>query len=161
MALPLAPLEPCETACFSIPICGDGDGYTPEERIVTINTDGTDSCETNNFTRTFKITTDGAYFMDGTRAPDLNGSLTNYPNPLSAANEFKTMIPFNAPGEGVAMMSIVNEVGQEILTESMEVTKGKHFFFFTGEALPQGRYFYTIQSPVGKVIVKRSLLIVK
>ncbi len=38
---------------------------------------------------------------------------------------------------------------------------GKHFFYFTGERLPTGKYFYTIESPLGAVIVKQSLLIVK
>lgn len=155
-------LGPCQTECFSIPICGDVPGEpSPVDREIRIVTDGTDSCSNQTFRRTFKIRADGVYLPDGTRAPDLEPSLPNYPNPLTSANEFKTMIPFTAPADGEALISIVSEAGQEILRESMEVTKGKHFFFFTGETLPQGRYFYTIQSPRGRVIVQRSLLIVK
>jgi hypothetical protein len=38
---------------------------------------------------------------------------------------------------------------------------GKHFFYFTGTQLPAGKYFYTIESPLGAIIVRQSLLIVK
>ena len=48
------------------------------------------------------------------------------------------------------------------MNDDMEITgAGKHFFYFTGEQLPSGKYFYTIESPFGVVIVRQSLLIVK
>ncbi len=53
-------------------------------------------------------------------------------------------------------------IGSVVKEETMIFTgSGKHFFYFTGERLPAGKYFYTIESPLGTVIVKQSLLIVK
>lgn len=52
--------------------------------------------------------------------------------------------------------------GRTVFTEAQEFSEaGKHFFFFTGEQLQAGKYFYTIESPLGDVIVEKSLWIVK
>jgi hypothetical protein len=45
----------------------------------------------------------------------------------------------------------------------MEVeSEGKHVFYFTGEALPAGTYYYEIEFPKGKhVVAKRTMILVK
>ena len=86
----------------------------------------------------------------------------NYPNPLEAATGFKTTIPFATQAAGNATIKIVNENGQNVLTDDMDVLgSGQHFFYFTGDKLPAGKYFYTIEFPKGVVIATKSMLIVK
>lgn len=99
---------------------------------------------------------------NGTNNP-LPASEQNFPNPVTSANDFKTMIPFSVEGTGVAEIIVTNAKGDVVLRDDMDVmTSGKHFFFFTGKELPAGSYYYQIQFPKGeKVIVQRSLLIVK
>jgi hypothetical protein len=84
-------------------------------------------------------------------------------NPFGASTLFKTTIPFDANGTGVAKITIVDPTGNQVLTEEMEVNEaGKHFFFFTGEALPSGTYYYEIEFPKGKqVVAKRTMILVK
>lgn len=87
----------------------------------------------------------------------------NFPNPFGASTDFKTTIPFNADGTGVARITIVDPTGKTVLTEEMEVTApGKRFFYFTGDALPSGTYYYEIEFPKGKqVVAKRTMILVK
>ena len=63
---------------------------------------------------------------------------------------------------GEAKVSVINDAGKLVYQDVQTFAgAGKHFFYFTGEQLPSGKYFYTIESPIGAVIVKKSLLIVK
>jgi hypothetical protein len=87
----------------------------------------------------------------------------NYPNPFGASTLFKTTIPFNASGIGIARIRISDPTGKLVLTEEMEVdAAGKRFFYFTGEDLPAGTYYYEIEFPKGKqVVAKRTMILVK
>lgn len=153
-------MEPCQTFCFSIPFC-DGDSLDREVTIIS-NNDPQASADCNQEVNyTFKITTDGAYLPNGQRAPDLSATEPNYPNPLNSSNDFKTMIPFEAQTDGDAVIIVRDQAGHEVVTDWMEVTRGKHFFFFTGDNLPAGTYYYSIESPKGVLIVQRTMLIVK
>jgi hypothetical protein len=92
----------------------------------------------------------------------LDNTIQNYPNPVSAQTQFRTTIPFEIANEGLAKISIVDVSGKVVFTDAQEFAgAGKHYFYFTGTQLPAGKYFYTIESPLGVVIVKQSLLIVK
>ncbi len=145
-AIPPNSLDACQTICIDIPKCD------PVSRTVTVTTDG--SC-TTGAVATFKIS--------GTDPTTISkDNLQNYPNPLSDKNQFKTTIPFQIAGSGDAKISIFDETGRKVYTDVQNFYgSGSHFFYFTGEQLPAGKYFYTIESPLGAVIVKQSLLIVK
>lgn len=102
--------------------------------------------------------------------PDTDVNLTglqfesqqNYPNPFGAKTQFKTTIPFEIPSGGEVLITVFASDGKEITTETMAFeTSGKHFFFFTGERLPPGSYFYRIEFPKGNVIVSKQMLLVK
>lgn len=141
-------LRGCETVCFDFPIC---DGIF---RHVSVTNDN-GPCA-NSDSGSFKK-------ASSEKTPDWwkTGS-QNYPNPLSAQTQFKTVIPFNLPTEGDARISILDASGRIVFKDVQTFSgSGKHFFYFTGEQLPSGKYFYTIESPVGAVIVKQSLLIVR
>ncbi|MEP7234942.1 MAG: T9SS type A sorting domain-containing protein [Ignavibacteriota bacterium] len=140
-------LSGCQTICIDIPTC---DGI---HRTVSVTNDN-GPCSSSD-TGSFKI----AATENG---PKWYNSKNNFPNPLSALTQFKTTIPFVTPTEGMARITIFNEIGKIVFKEKQEFSgAGQHFFYFTGERLPAGKYFYTIESPLGKVIVKQSLLIVK
>lgn len=86
----------------------------------------------------------------------------NYPNPITADSRFATKIPFESLGAGLASIRVTDEAGKLISTETMDViSAGRHFFYFSAESLPAGTYFYQIEFPRGRVIVRRSMLVVK
>ncbi len=86
----------------------------------------------------------------------------NYPNPLTHTNDFRTMIPYVTEGTGTAEITITNAKGDVMINDEMDVNEpGKHFFYFSGKQLPAGTYYYQIQFPKGRVIVQRTMLIVK
>lgn len=157
---PAHDLQACRTWCMSIPKCVPTQNHTV--KVITDDEYTSDQCN-QNFSYSFKIAADGnVYLPDGTRAPSESGELHNFPNPLTTESSFKTTIPFTADVVGEAKITIFNEAGQIVTTETMEVTTvGKHFFYFSGATLPAGSYYYTIESPLGVAKVKRSLLIVK
>jgi hypothetical protein len=95
-------------------------------------------------------------------APPRDRTDQNYPNPLEASTGFKTIIPFTTVDEGMASIRIVDVTGKEVLKDAEEVTyAGTHFFYFTGDKLPAGTYYYQIQFPLGVVIQNKTMLIVK
>ena len=94
-------------------------------------------------------------------APANNGE-PNFPNPFGAATGFKTTIPFETSQTGTASIRIVDQTGHEVLKDNMDATyAGKHFFYFTGDKLPAGTYYYQIEFPQGVVIVNRTMLLIK
>ncbi len=96
-----------------------------------------------------------------TIAPANNGE-PNFPNPFGSATGFKTTIPFETSQTGTASIRIVDQTGHEVLKDNMDATyAGKHFFYFTGDKLPAGTYYYQIEFPQGVVIVNRTMLLVK
>ena len=141
------PLASCQSVCIDIPKCSTAWAGT-----VSVTTDGT--C-TDNSAASFKKGSNQQFVV-------LGNTSQNYPNPLSEQTRFKTTIPFEIVTEGLAKISIINVSGKVVFTDAQEFSgAGKHFFYFTGEQLPAGKYFYTIESPLGAVIVKQSLLLVK
>jgi hypothetical protein len=63
---------------------------------------------------------------------------------------------------GDARINLFDVAGKLVHSETSTFAgNGKHFFYFTATALPSGTYYYTIESPLGVTIVKRSMLIVK
>jgi photosystem II stability/assembly factor-like uncharacterized protein len=85
-----------------------------------------------------------------------------YPDPITASNDFRATIPFITSTTGTARITIHDITGRSILQEEQPVSyAGKHFFYFTGERLPAGRYFYEIEFPKGEVIVSRTMLLAK
>lgn len=104
----------------------------------------------------------GGKIADQPSAPGQNTGSPNYPNPFGSGTNFTTTIPFTTSASGVATIRIVDEKGNVILTEDQDVTyNGTHFFYFTGNDLPSGTYYYQIEFPKGVVIVNRSMLLVK
>lgn len=97
-----------------------------------------------------------------TRAGDLQQA-ANYPNPFGSASQFKTTIPFMTDGTGTAEITIMDATGKVVLTDDLVITDaGKHFFYFTGEQLPAGTYYYRIEFPKDeRVIVQRAMILVK
>ncbi|MEI8134789.1 MAG: hypothetical protein WCH46_06885 [bacterium] len=90
------------------------------------------------------------------------GDEQNYPNPVSSDHDFKTTIPFTLPTGGEAGIRVLDATGKLILEETMSFDEGgKHFFYFTGSQLPSGKYFYQIEQPKGKVLLSKSLIILK
>ena len=137
----------CETFCINIPKCNPAVSHT----VVVNNPDDPHPCAA--VTAAFKTV----------GGPDPIITAENFPNPLTRANQFKTVIPFEiGQNGGDARVSVINDAGKLVYQDVQTFAgSGKHFFYFTGEQLPSGKYFYTIESPIGAVIVKKSLLIVK
>ncbi len=145
----------CHTFCFRIPKCFT-DRVTKVE-IFDIN-DPQASCGA----KTLLLKEAPSTFTPSLVYGEGSATMPNYPNPLTKQSDFKTKIPFTLQVKSDARIRIVDESGKLIHTETENFNStGTHFFFFTGEQLPSGRYFYTIESPLGNVIVNRTLLIVK
>ncbi len=142
----------CGTVCLNIPKCHDPNAPNdPITHTVTVNNpDDPHPC--NPVSAAFKK-------VGATQTI----TAENFPNPLTRTNQFKTTIPFElSQNGGSAKISIINVDGKTVYQDVQEFAgSGKHFFYFTGEQLPSGKYFYTIESPIGTVIMNKSLLIVK
>jgi hypothetical protein len=146
-------LDGCFSICFDIPACDPLLSHT----VWVNNPNDPDSCAESIASASFK-----------TAANPSSGNtivrqyVSNFPNPVTSASQFKTTIPFETSSEGIAKISVFDPSGKVIYTDAQDfVGIGKHFFYFTGEQLPSGKYFYTIESPLGVTIIKQSLLIVK
>jgi hypothetical protein len=156
---PNQPLLGCQTTCFSIPKCVPLQMYQ-----VTIVDPNDPSAQWHACSEQTQIIamkeTQPVNSIPGTN----NGaSESNYPNPLTSALDFRTSIPFMMTNNGGdAKVSVFDESGKIIYTDiSTFAGSGRHFFFFTGKDLPAGKYFYSIESPLGVTIVERTLLIVR
>jgi hypothetical protein len=151
MTQPALPIQPCETFCLEVPACDP-----PVYRSVQI----VDAGNPNN---TCTPTPVVAFKPIGVLPDNLRAQEANYPNPLSRSNDFKTTIPFEMASDGGdARISVFDEAGKAIHTETMSFSgSGKHFFYFTASELPAATYYYTIESPLGVKIVARKLLVVK
>jgi hypothetical protein len=103
----------------------------------------------------------GTWMVDN-GTPETSTANNNYPNPVGAASGFKTTIPFTTSAKGLASIRVMNEKGEIVLKDNMEATyAGEHFFYITAENLPAGTYYYQIEFPKGKVIVSKTMLVVK
>ncbi len=144
-----SPIEECSGFCINIPQCEPRIHYTVE--IEDLSDPGHDCAPPPSMD-----------FKKGIVSVTTSAGQTNFPNPVTEANQFKTTIPFEIANEGSAKISIFDATGKVIHTEiSTFAGSGKHFFYFTATDVPTGSYFYTIESPLGVTIVKKSLLIVK
>jgi hypothetical protein len=64
--------------------------------------------------------------------------------------------------ESDAKINIFDATGKLIYTYFDHfLTPGKHFFYFTAEQIPSGTYYYGIESPLGSVIVNKTMIVVK
>ncbi len=87
---------------------------------------------------------------------------SSYPNPVTSSSMFKTTIPFVTHSKGSARITIVDESGKQILQLNQDVAyAGTHFFYFSGQTLPAGIYYYKVEYPLGEVIVNKTILLVK
>ncbi len=147
-------LTGCQTVCVEIPKCSSA------SHTITLSgvTGSSSSCNPHANTLT------GISFKLGgsIETSDLDNTSQNYPNPLTTHSQFKTVIPFSIANEGEARIAILDVTGKVVFKEIQSFSgSGKHFFYFTGERLPAGKYFYTIESPLGNKIVEKTMLIVK
>ena len=72
------------------------------------------------------------------------------------------MVPFMITESSDAKITIMDATGKVVHSETESFDDaGKHFFYFNGKDVPSGTYYYTIESPLGRTIVSRKLLIVK
>lgn len=145
----------CHTFCFTIPKCYGPGNYTVN--FYDLN-DPTSGCGATSYA--LKHAPDGSVTVE----PSGYGSqgLQNYPNPLVKDNGYKTIIPFTLNGAAEARITIYDPAGSKVHTETAQFTgSGKHSFQFTAEQLPTGTYYYAIESPLGAVIVQRTMLVVK
>lgn len=161
-------LAPCETFCFKLPSCCDVAGPPPSGCVEGLSTTitGFSTAAPNCNQPNSPCTGRSHSFKSATGTNNSgevgNSSESNYPNPLTLSNQYKSLLPFETAFGGEAFVTIVDEAGHTVYTDRMALAQGgKHAFNFSGEQLPAGKYFYTIESPMGHTIVSRSLLIVK
>jgi hypothetical protein len=151
-------LPPCGRFCFQLPPDCVAHETTTITAVTSPGTPSNYSC--NGISWTLRSSGEAGVNM-GAITPNSSGG-QNYPNPLEASTGFKTMVPFETSTSGVAKITIVDQTGKKVFTETMNATyAGKHFFYFTGDKLPTGTYYYTIEFPKGVVIVSKTMLIVK
>ncbi|HYM21385.1 MAG TPA: T9SS type A sorting domain-containing protein [Candidatus Kapabacteria bacterium] len=146
-------IDACSGFCVNIPMCNPKVHYTVW--ITDDNDKGAPTPCTPHPSMDFKR------IANPSSSPTQGES--NYPNPVTQENQFKTTIPFLMPSDGGdAKINIFDVSGRLIHTETMSFSgNGKHFFYFTATDVPTGSYTYTIESPLGVTIVQRNLLIVK
>ncbi len=146
-------LTACDWVCFHIPRCDPILDTAITIHVVDLS-DPSHPCSSSP-TVTFKPSSNQ-------RALNVSGE-DNFPNPLTRLTQFKTTIPFELKTDGGdARIIIVDASGKAVYSETQTFAgSGKHYFYFTGQDLPSGTYYYTIESPLGRAIVRRQLLIVK
>lgn len=149
-------IDACEEICITIPACDDHDPIT----VTMSDKNNPNDCSPSPQADFKRGDLDGESPSQFILMPKSGES--NYPNPVTSASDFRTMIPFTISASAEARITFMDESGRTVHTETQTFEgAGKHFFFFTGSVLPSGMYYYTIESPLGAPIVKRSLLIVK
>jgi len=77
----------------------------------------------------------------------------NYPNPFNSNTE----ISFNSPDIQPAYLIVRNELGQQVYNKEIHAVQGFNILNFNRSSLPQGMYFYSIQS--GNNIITRRMVI--
>jgi hypothetical protein len=143
-------IDDCQQACFRLKACPDTARII---HTIKVTDPSNDTCATSPSTP-FKA-------AQGHRGPAIVVE-QNYPNPITSDNWYRTVIPFTTSAEGVAVITVTNESGAIVFSQQQEITaKGRHAFYFSGESLPSGTYFYRIESPRGVMIVEKTMLIVK
>jgi hypothetical protein len=144
-------INDCQQMCFRIKSCPVVDKIPHSIRIEAIGAE--DPC----------MPPPSASFKPSTGSSKTGSELEqSYPNPMTSDNSYKTVIPFSTLGEGIAIITVVNEAGGVVFTQEQEIAgKGRHAFYFSGEYLPAGTYYYRIESPRGFSIVEKTMLIVR
>lgn len=89
--------------------------------------------------------------------PDNNISeftlLQNTPNPFS----HKTIIEFTSPVVETCQFSVINVIGEEVYSQSINAVTGKNSFEFSASELPSGIYMYKL-SNITSTITKRMII---
>jgi hypothetical protein len=80
-------------------------------------------------------------------------NLNAYPNPFSN----KTVVSFNADDNGIYSSRLVNVVGQEVYSESLNVVSGNNTTEIKNNNFSKGIYFYTLSN--GNKSVSRRIVI--
>lgn len=79
----------------------------------------------------------------------------NYPNPFNPL----TVIDFEVPYKNHVMIRVYNLLGKEVMTIFNELAEaGSHSVKFSGNNLPGGIYFYTLQSGETRIVKKFTLI---
>jgi hypothetical protein len=77
----------------------------------------------------------------------------NYPNPSDESTE----IEYKIPGAGQVTFSLVNFLGQRLMTKSEKVAQGDHKLIIDTSKLPQGLYYYYIEYD-GKRMIRKMVV---
>jgi hypothetical protein len=149
-------MHPCTVGCISFPTsCGNSGRITSMGLAFNPSTGNCLGSKYGVFKRSLPPPTNEKTSIE-------NGTGQNFPNPVSSSSGFQTTIPFETNMAGSATITISNESGKKIASETEDIlAAGHHFFYFTAKDLPSGTYFYTIEFPHGVVIVNKVMLVVK
>lgn len=101
----------------------------------------------NNFYMSWKIfcENDVPVCLGGDRVQNnTNIETINYPNPFKT----NTTIEFELPAESTISIKVYNSAGEQlvVLTDKVELPKGKNIIDFDGSKFPSGIYYYSIEN---------------
>jgi hypothetical protein len=152
-------LPTCYTRCFRIKGCPPGDINNPRisHSVKVTNTDDPSAACDPPPSRTFKPTTNEGYLR-----PKEFKEEQNYPNPVTALTGFTTLIPFDMDQAGQALLTIMSESGAVVHTQEFNADGAGTFGFSVNAGiLPSGTYFYQVESPRGRTIVSKTMVVIK
>jgi hypothetical protein len=91
-----------------------------------------------------------------------NSVLQNYPNPLTGANSFFSIIPFETDVVGMAEFEFTDITGKSILKQEQSIPNaGRYYFDLKANNLPAGTYFYRIKMQSGEILVGNKIILLK
>lgn len=90
-----------------------------------------------------------------------DGTVQNFPNPVTPESGLRTTIPFTVQADGEAVLKVYDASGHLELTSSQSVQKGENTFELSAADLMPGKYFYVVESPAGVPIVNQTMVVIK
>lgn len=143
-------IDPCESFCVTLPICQPATTTT----VTMTGSPNASTCSTK--IAALKPTGDGGY-----EVTQADGTVQNFPNPVTSNSSFKTKIPFDSQTEGLALLRVYSTTGKLELTQSFNAMKGENHFELSAVDLPRGTYYYVVESPIGVPIVNKTMVVIK